>query len=126
MEKVKNSTYYSRNKERMLKQQRERDSKNADYRKQRYENNKENQLQKVTEHREKHNDGQYHVYLIDNYAGYTSNVYYRMLSHKFNGKNTTNQRVIASFKTKSEAKELESFLHELGYEGKFKKTKYAS
>ena len=59
------------------------------------------------------------VYLLpkENYVGISSNLTSRLRNHYSKGKIVENCRILASFGTKEDAKELESFLHDLGYAG---------
>ena len=48
-----------------------------------------------------------------------------MSKHRSNNKrNTNNYRILRTFDNREDALELESFLHELGYEGKHKQNLY--
>ena len=72
-------------------------------------------------YRESQKDGYYKVYLLEdyNYVGYTGqSLKARFALHKCkNNRDCTNHRVLYKTKSKKEAKELESFLHSMGYEG---------
>ena len=71
-------------------------------------------------------DGFYRVYLIVNehYVGSTNNLYRRTASHKNKGRDVSDIRVLYKTKSEDEAVELESLLHDLGYEGRHPKNKY--
>ena len=65
-----------------------------------------------------HKDGLYHIYVVDNYAGLTRNVYRRYYDHKTFGRDVSTFRVIHTTPDRKEAYELEALLHSEGYEGK--------
>jgi hypothetical protein len=76
--------------------------------------------------REKQHNGTWKVYILPNaknYVGYTKAVLPRMYRHKQIGNDTSDYRVLMECNTESDAKELESLLHNMGYPGKhIKKT----
>ena len=108
-------TYYKENKKHFQARSKETYNKNKDY------------WKKVNkEWLDKYFTGKFHVYKIDSadeYVGLTTNIYRRMSRHKNDGRDTSNYRILASFPTYKEARELEEFLHELGYPGTQKRTK---
>jgi hypothetical protein len=59
------------------------------------------------------------VYLLpkENYVGISNNLTSRLRNHHSLGKIVENCRILASFAIKEDAKELENFLHDLGYAG---------
>jgi len=63
--------------------------------------------------------GTHYVYLLPeaNYVGCTEYPDIRFKEHQRTGRNIDNNRILASFKNRNDALELEEFLHELGYEG---------
>jgi hypothetical protein len=63
-------------------------------------------------------DGEYKVYVVDNYAGMTNCAYRRRQEHGQLGKNINTFRILYSTPHKQEALELEALLHAEGYEGK--------
>jgi hypothetical protein len=65
-----------------------------------------------------HKDGLYHIYVVDNYAGLTRNVYRRYYDHKTFGRDVSTFRVLHTTPDRKEAYELEALLHSEGYEGK--------
>lgn len=71
-------------------------------------------------------NGFYNVYLIvnENYVGSTDNIYRRMANHKNLGRDISKIEIIAKFKNRKDAIELEKFLHNSGYEGKHINNKY--
>ena len=73
-------------------------------------------------------DGYHRVYLLTerNYAGTTQDIYQRMNRHKTDGNitNSKNYRVLYKTKNRDEALELESLLHDIGYEGRHSKNSY--
>ena len=84
-----------------------------------YLKNKNKINQYTYEHTKSHQDGLFHVYITDkDYAGQTKNVYARKIAHKYNGKDVTDFRVIASFTTRQEALIFEEQLHTKGYRGR--------
>ncbi len=127
--------WYYRNKEEQLLKSKEWRKNNEGYFQEYYQNNKEyyNNKSKETYNNDKekwykrnranldkHNTGEYHVYKIDSakeYVGLTTNMYTRMSRHKHDGRDISNVRILSSFGTYKEARELESFLHQLGYPG---------
>ena len=83
-----------------------------------YEANREQYHASNRAYNQSKKDGLHHVYIVDNYAGYTQNTWRRKVSHKQAGRNTDTFRVIYSTKNRDEALELEALLHDIGYEGK--------
>ena len=73
-------------------------------------------------------DGYHKVYLLTecNYAGTTHDIYQRMNRHKKDGNitDTKNYRVLYKSKNRETARELESFLHDMGYNGRHKNNSY--
>ena len=74
------------------------------------------------EWRESQKDGYNRVYLLEdyNYVGMTEQPIkerFRVHKAKF-GRDCTNHRILYKTKSKSDAKELEALLHDMGYEGK--------
>ena len=63
-------------------------------------------------------DGNWHNYIIDKYAGITKNPWKREREHGVAGRDKSTFRVIYSNPDKAEALELESLLHDMGYEGR--------
>ena len=64
------------------------------------------------------NDGYYRVYLIDDYVGMSINIKNRMYWHKnVMKRDISNYRVLYKTKSKKDARELESLLHDMGYKG---------
>ena len=90
-----------------------------------YNNNKE--LYHAYNHRysQSKKDGLYHVYIIDNYAGQTTNLWRRKVEHKNIGRDINNFRVLYSTPDYSQALELEALLHDEGYEGRHMGGRYA-
>ncbi len=127
--------YRAKNIERDKIQKAKWKANNKDYFQKYYQDNKEylNKVNKETYNSDKekwkkinranlnkHNTGEYHVYKIDSakeYVGLTTNMYTRMSRHKHDGRDTSNVKILSSFSTYKEARELESFLHQLGYPG---------
>ena len=68
----------------------------------------------------------YFVYLLpeENYVGATSFPEARKIDHNYRGRNTDGMRILSKFDTADEAYELESFLHDLGYEGRHSSNVY--
>jgi predicted GIY-YIG superfamily endonuclease len=66
------------------------------------------------------------VYLLpsENYIGTTENLKKRLARHKSYGRDVKNVRVLSEFDLRSDALELEEFLHELGYNGRHKYSSY--
>ena len=65
----------------------------------------------------------YSVYLLTEdipYVGYTDNVYQRMHNHRNKGriKDVNSYRVLHTTKDRSDARELEDLLHDIGYVGR--------
>ena len=78
-------------------------------------------LKKWTKEYEDSKDGLNHVYIQSdiNYAGVTNSPLWRQVSHKVNkATSRDNFRVIYSTPDREEALELESLLHDIGYEGR--------
>jgi len=88
-----------------------------------YKENKEHYHKYNRDYRAQFTDDVYHVYVIDNYAGQTKNIYSRKIAHRAKGRNTDNFRVLKSVDTLTEALELEQLLHSLGYEGSHPKNR---
>ena len=63
-------------------------------------------------------DGNYHVYIINNYAGITAAPDIRLQQHKNKGRDGNTWRVLYSTPYESDALELEALLHDMGYEGR--------
>ena len=98
-------------------------SKNKEYAKKRaykwYRENKDYFAKYCVKLRES-KKGLHHVYLLpeEHYVGCTEYFKVRMNCHKTqHNRNIDNARILASFKNRKEALELEEFLHELGYQG---------
>jgi len=85
-----------------------------------FHDNKEIRLSQQKDYYEKHKTNEAHVYILpkENYAGVTKNIKFRMYVHKDDGNDTTGYRVLYSTPQVEEAFELESLLHDLGYEGR--------
>ena len=86
-----------------------------------YQRNKERLKQKAKERYYSLKDGFWRVYLLEDYdyVGMTHlPLQIRFYEHNNLGRDTKNHRVLYKTKSKQKAKELESFLHELGYKGK--------
>ena len=66
------------------------------------------------------------VYLLEseNYVGTTENLKRRLARHKSCSRSVENVRVLAEFDLRSDALELEEFLHDLGYNGRHKLNSY--
>ena len=67
------------------------------------------------------------LYIIEdlNYVGVTENLSRRIRNHKSKNKRSVDSlRVLAKFKTRSEALEVERLIHDLGYSGKHTKNSY--
>jgi len=66
------------------------------------------------------------VYLLpkENYVGTTSNLKNRLSVHKNKGRNTGGWIILAKFEVRAEALKLESFYHNIGYNGKHKYNVY--
>ena len=88
-----------------------------------YKNNTERVRARMQKFWDSKKDGNQHVYIIDNYAGYTNCPHRRREEHRYFGKDDSTFRVIYSTPDIEEAKELEALLHDLGYEGKHTKSK---
>jgi len=96
--------------------------RNNKYLKKNYSKNRDRILANNKKLIDSHKDGLYHVYVVDNYAGQTTNVWQRKVTHKSRFKrNTDTFRVLYSTPDKTEALELEALLHDLGYEGRHTK-----
>ncbi len=95
-----------------------------------YKRERREYISKVEKERYYSKKHDYVVYLMpdDNYVGVTTNLAKRMATHKCHyGRNTDGVRVLCEFKDKESARELEDFIHSLGYAGKYgtnKKSKY--
>lgn len=63
-------------------------------------------------------DGNWHNYIIDDYAGITKNPWKREREHGTAGRDRSTFRVIHSTPFKDEARELEALLHDIGYKGR--------
>lgn len=79
----------------------------------------------IKKHREKSKNGLFNIYLVDNYVGITDNIPYRKAVHKHYGRNIDNFRILHSTKSREDALELEELLHDIGYEGRHLKNRYA-
>ena len=90
-----------------------------------YETNKEHHHNYNQKYAESKKDGLYHVYIVDNYAGQTANVWQRKVHHKNQGKDISTFRVLKSLDNRSEALELEGLLHDMGYEGRHMGGRYS-
>jgi predicted GIY-YIG superfamily endonuclease len=106
--------YYQKNKERL--QQKRRES----YRKRRLK-----ELESANRRR-RENIHRPLVYLLpkEDYVGTTSNLKNRLSVHKSKGRNTGGWIILAEFEDRAEALKLESFYHNIGYNGKHKYNVY--
>tara|TARA_A100001201_G_scaffold26520_2_gene29328 strand:- start:3138 stop:3560 length:423 start_codon:yes stop_codon:yes gene_type:complete len=82
------------------------------------QDNKEYFYAKNKEYTESKKDGLYHVYTIDDYAGYTTRPDTRKQEHKNKGRDGNTFKVIKSFYTLPEALEFEALLHSSGFTGR--------
>ena len=66
------------------------------------------------------------VYLLmsENYVGVTENFNKRMNRHSSSGRIVNDAVILSEFESRSEALELEVFLHDLGYKGRHKYNSY--
>ena len=72
-------------------------------------------------------DGYHYVYLLEdyNYVGCTNSIGNRFRCHKSeNGRDCTNHRILYKTKNREDALELESLLHDMGYEGRHSQNTY--
>ena len=114
-EKIYKKKYRKLNKEKIADWQREYQS-NPEYKKRKSEYNKERYENNTLDH--------YIVYYLpkENYCGVTNNPRKRMSTHKAEGNDTNNWRVLATAKTREEALTIENKYHkELGMNGGYKK-----
>tara|TARA_R110002124_G_C8512896_1_gene475409 strand:+ start:50 stop:418 length:369 start_codon:yes stop_codon:yes gene_type:complete len=72
------------------------------------------------DYRDNVNDGLYTVYFLpkENYVGMTTNLNNRIASHKCNGRYTSEVEIFGKYVTKREALDIETELHDVGFEGK--------
>ena len=70
-------------------------------------------------------DGNWYVYVMNKYVGKTNIPYYRKRNHKAAGKNIDDFKIIGRFNNENDALAVEAYFHNLGFEGKYKKRKYA-
>ena len=107
--------YYAKNKDKILAHNKAyRDAnkdKEKEYNKKRYEATK---------------DGFHNVYLLTshNYVGVTSNLPHRLRQHKNKGRDSKNYVVLYKTEIRDEAHQIESVLHNMGYEGKHSYNSY--
>ena len=106
--------YYHENKERISKEKKEY-----------YLNNKEYFSVKSKKRRDNLR-GFHYVYIlpIENYVGVTEFLNDRIVKHKSLGRCVDDFMVLKRCESRSDALELEEFLHELGYSGKHSKNVY--
>jgi predicted GIY-YIG superfamily endonuclease len=89
----------------------------------RTKNNYHNNVESISKRRKELHKLQKHkplVYLLkkEQYVGVTENIKKRMNRHSSCGRLVDDVVVLMDFKSRTEALELECFLHELGYKGK--------
>lgn len=89
------------------------------YSKQYYSNNKQERNKYVKKYCETLKNGYYNVYLLpkENYVGSTISIPIRIIHHKNQGRDITDYKVLAKFKTHEEALHYESEIHLQGYNG---------
>ena len=88
-----------------------------------YTRNRDKNIKRHREYYQAFKDGLHHVYIVDNYAGYTENPHWREKQQRQRF-GRTGFRVIHSTPIKEDALELEALLHDIGYEGKHTNSKY--
>jgi predicted GIY-YIG superfamily endonuclease len=113
----------------------------AQYKKEWYLKNKDRLLEKNKAYRDTHKDeekeynkkryeatkdGYHNVYLLTshNYVGVTSNLPHRLRQHKTKGRDSKNYVVLYKTEIRDEAHQIESVLHNMGYEGKHSYNSY--
>ena len=95
-----------------------------------YQNDKNFRQKRLDKGRDRYyniiKDGLHHVYLIpkDNYVGTSEQLKMRLAGHRYYGRDTTGWRILYSTKNRDEALELESLLHDLGYNGRHNRNTY--
>jgi hypothetical protein len=101
--------YYLKNKAKVL-------AKNKEYR----DSHKDDEKIRNKERFESTKDGYHIVYLLEDckYVGVTNNLQHRLRQHKTNGRDITNHLILYKTTNRDEAHEVESLLHEIGFEGK--------
>ena len=64
-------------------------------------------------------DGYYSVYLLpkENYVGQTKKIKARMADHRYNGRDTSDYKILHTFATRKEAIAKEKEYHAMGYNG---------
>ena len=100
--------YYQANKERIKKYQ----DANKD-RKKAYDKVYRKAYRKAKKHKPL-------VYLLpkENWIGVTSDLYHRIAKHKHLGRNVENYKPLKCFENRTDALELESKMHDLGFKGR--------
>ena len=86
-----------------------------------YLKNREKILKEKKERLKKYKSDYYSVYLLEdyNYVGVTNQIYLRFQNHKsLYNRDCSNHRILYKTKSKTDARELELLLHDMGYEGK--------
>ena len=95
----------------------------AAYNKKYQETNKEKIAAENKVKYESHKDGLYTVYYLvnENYVGQTSSLYTRLNYHKnSNNRDISNVQILGKYKTREEAKAVESEYHARGYLGYYR------
>lgn len=108
-QKIESSKYFKKNKDRLMKYQKEWSIANPGY-----------YSQHQKEWRQKHKDGWFYVYLLDNehYVGQTEVFDLRMkYGHQAAGRDISVVTILDRFRTKKEATTLEAEYHKQGYKG---------